>query len=173
MGSPPKNSRNKDNLPLREVGGIESPGPWEMGQEGVSSSAAIGADETIYVGANEGKLYVFAPDGAVRWHFSTAGSGIVSSPAVGAACMPWAGREKMETRRRPPSSPPPKDATVSERMRCKLKLPENREQHRKREQPVEPVFGQIKEARGLWHFLLRRLDKVSALWQLEPVAHNL
>jgi len=73
----------------------------------------------------------------------------------------------------PPLSPPPKDVPVSERMRYKLKLPENRERYRKREQSVEPVFGQIKEARGLRQFLLRGLDKVSALWQLECAAHNL
>jgi len=73
----------------------------------------------------------------------------------------------------PPLSPLPKDVAVSERMRNKLKLPENRERYRKREQSVEPVFGQIKEARGLRQFLLRGLDKVSALWQLECAAHNL
>jgi len=73
----------------------------------------------------------------------------------------------------PPLSPPPKDVSVSEWMRYKLKLPENRERYRKRERSVEPVFGQIKEARGLRQFLLRGLDKVSALWQLECAAHNL
>jgi len=86
--------------------------------------------------------------------------------------------ERVRHRRwRDPSSPPvtpsPKDGSVSERMRNRLKLPENRERYRKREQSVEPVFGQIKEARGLRQFLLRRLDKVSALWQLECAAHNL
>jgi len=72
-----------------------------------------------------------------------------------------------------PLTPSPKDGSVSERMRNRLKLPENRERYRKREQSVEPVFGQIKEARGLRQFLLRGLDKVSALWQLECAAHNL
>ena len=72
-----------------------------------------------------------------------------------------------------PSSPPPDDASVCERMSYRLKLPKNRERYRKREQSVEPVFGQIKEARGLRQFLLRGLEKVSALWQLECAAHNL
>ena len=73
----------------------------------------------------------------------------------------------------PPSSPPPpKDTSVSERMRYQLKMPENRERYRMRQQSVEPVFGQIKQARGLRQFLLRGLDKVSALWQLECAAHN-
>ncbi len=68
---------------LREAVGSESPGPCEMGQEDFRSSAGIGADGTIYEGANEGKLCAFSPDGAARWHFSTPGSGIVSSPAIG------------------------------------------------------------------------------------------
>ena len=72
-----------------------------------------------------------------------------------------------------PASPPPDDASVSEWMSYRLKLPKNRERYRKREQSVEPVFGQIKEARGLRQFLLRGLEKVSALWQLECAAHNL
>jgi len=82
-------------------------------------------------------------------------------------------RRQWRERCTPPTSPPPKDASVSEWMRYRLKLPENRERYRKREQSVEPVFGQIKQARGLRQFLLRRLDKVSAIWQLECAAHNL
>jgi transposase len=73
----------------------------------------------------------------------------------------------------PPTSLLPKDASVSEWMSHRLRLPENRERYRKRERSVEPVFGQIKQARGLRQFLLRGLDKVSALWQLECAAHNL
>jgi len=82
-------------------------------------------------------------------------------------------RRQWRERCTPPTSPPPKDSSVSEWMRYRLKLPENRERYRKREQSVEPVFGQIKQARGLRQFLLRRLDKVSAMWQLECAAHNL
>jgi len=70
-------------------------------------------------------------------------------------------------------SPPLKDGSVSEWMSYRLKLPKNRERYRKREQSVEPVFGQIKAARGLRQFLLRGLEKVSALWQLECAVHNL
>ncbi len=38
---------------------------------------------------------------------------------------------------------------------------------------VEPVFGQIKSARGIRKFLLRGLEKVSAEWQLICLTHNL
>jgi transposase len=73
----------------------------------------------------------------------------------------------------PPPSPPSEDASVAEWMRYRLRLPENRERYRRREQSAEPVFGQIKQGRGLRQFLLRGLDNVSALWQLDCAAHNL
>jgi len=38
---------------------------------------------------------------------------------------------------------------------------------------VEPVFGQIKQARGFRQFLLRGFDKVKAKWALICTAHNL
>ena len=38
---------------------------------------------------------------------------------------------------------------------------------------VEPVFGQIKSARGIRKFLLRGLEKVSGEWQLICLTHNL
>ena len=38
---------------------------------------------------------------------------------------------------------------------------------------VEPVNGQIKEARGLRRFLLRGLEKVEAEWHLIATTHNL
>jgi len=43
----------------------------------------------------------------------------------------------------------------------------------KRKQTVEPVFGQIKEARGFRRFLLRGLEAVSAEWRLICLGHNL
>jgi len=38
---------------------------------------------------------------------------------------------------------------------------------------VEPVFGQIKGARGFRQFLLRGLEKVRDEWRLICTAHNL
>jgi hypothetical protein len=38
---------------------------------------------------------------------------------------------------------------------------------------VEPVFGQIKEARGFRRFSLRGLESVQAEWQLVAAVHNL
>jgi transposase len=45
--------------------------------------------------------------------------------------------------------------------------------YRLRKQTVEPVFGQIKQARGFRQFLLRGLDKVKAEWALICTVHNL
>lgn len=44
--------------------------------------------------------------------------------------------------------------------------------HRKRKITVEPVFGQIKEARGFRRFLLRGLAKVRAEWSFLCAVHN-
>jgi hypothetical protein len=38
---------------------------------------------------------------------------------------------------------------------------------------VEPVFGQIKDARGLRRFLLRGLDNARAAWAIICMTHNL
>jgi hypothetical protein len=38
---------------------------------------------------------------------------------------------------------------------------------------VEPVFGQIKQARGFRQFLLRGLEKVRGEWALICMTHNL
>lgn len=45
--------------------------------------------------------------------------------------------------------------------------------YRLRKQVVEPVFGQVKQARGFRQFLLRGLQKVRAEWALLCTAHNL
>ena len=42
-----------------------------------------------------------------------------------------------------------------------------------RKKIVEPVFGQIKEARGLRRFLLRGLKNVRGEWALIALTHNL
>jgi len=45
--------------------------------------------------------------------------------------------------------------------------------YRLRKQTVEPVFGQVKQARGFRQFLLRGLAKVKAEWVLICTVHNL
>lgn len=67
----------------------------------------------------------------------------------------------------------PKSATIKERMSRKLRTIKGRCTYSKRKQIVEPVFGQIKEARGFRRFLLRGLEKVHAEWDLICLTHNL
>ena len=64
-------------------------------------------------------------------------------------------------------------APLTKAMRDKLKRAGYRSRYRLRKQIVEPVFGQIKQARGFRQFLLRGIDKVSAEWALICTAHNL
>jgi Transposase DDE domain len=45
--------------------------------------------------------------------------------------------------------------------------------YRPREQLPEPVFGQIKQARGFRQFLLRGFEKVRAEWATVCTVHNL
>ena len=67
----------------------------------------------------------------------------------------------------------PAAASVPERMLHKLRSAAGKLLYAARKHIVEPVFGQIKSARGIRAFLLRGLEKVSAEWQLICLTHNL
>jgi transposase len=58
-------------------------------------------------------------------------------------------------------------------MRLKLARAGRRSRYRLRKTLPEPVFGQIKQARGFRQFLLRGLEKVRAEWSLICTVHNL
>lgn len=59
------------------------------------------------------------------------------------------------------------------RMREKLRQPEGRRAYAQRKNQVEPVFGTLKEQRGLRRFRRRGLAAVSTEWTLAAVAYNL
>ena len=67
----------------------------------------------------------------------------------------------------------PRGGPLVQAMRAKLKRAGRRSRYRLRKQIVEPVFGQVKQARGFRQFLLRGIDKVAAEWALICIAHNL
>jgi len=71
--------------------------------------------------------------------------------------------------------PPPKAANEAAlQMRDKLKKgTEGEALYRRRKAIVEPVFGQIKQARGFRQFLLRGLPKVTGELNLIALTHNL
>lgn len=58
-------------------------------------------------------------------------------------------------------------------MRTTLARTARRSRYRLRKQTVEPVFGQIKQARGFRQFLMRGLAKVQGEWSLICTVHNL
>ena len=64
-------------------------------------------------------------------------------------------------------------ATAKEKMQAKLKTPAGRAVYARRKAIVEPVYGQIKEARGFRRFLLRGLDQIRGEWRLVCLTHNL
>jgi transposase len=77
-----------------------------------------------------------------------------------------------------PLPPPPRGripASLSrrDRMGRKLRTKAGRAHYARRKAIVEPVFGQIKEARGFRRFSLRGLEQVRAEWLLVAAVHNL
>jgi transposase len=72
-----------------------------------------------------------------------------------------------------PRGPLPKDATRVDRMRRKLQTRVGAAIYSRRKTVVEPVFGQIKEARGFRRFLLRGLGKVQGEWAMICLTHNI
>ena len=67
----------------------------------------------------------------------------------------------------------PIDMTPKDRMRRKLSTKRGQAIYSKRKSTIEPVFGQIKQVRGLRQFLLRGYENVSAEWQIWCLTHNL
>jgi hypothetical protein len=63
--------------------------------------------------------------------------------------------------------------TAKERMAAKVRTPAGRAVYARRKVIVEPVFGQIKEARGFRRFLLRGLQNIRDEWRLVCLTHNL
>ena len=84
------------------------------------------------------------------------------------------GRQKHHEAPVPPEAAAPSaKASVKEKMQQKLRSATGKALYAARKHIVEPVFGQIKSARGIRKFLLRGLEKVSAEWQLICLTHNL
>jgi len=67
----------------------------------------------------------------------------------------------------------PKNLSIADRMRRKLKTKRGRERYGLRKETAEPVFGQIKQARGFRQFLLRGKTKVKSEWRIICTGHNM
>ena len=69
--------------------------------------------------------------------------------------------------------PLPKGATRVQRMKRKLQTKAGKAVYARRKCVVEPVFGQIKQARGIRQFLLRGKKKIEGEWALVCATHNI
>src|SRR6266404_1751033 len=84
------------------------------------------------------------------------------------------GKQKHGEHRLPAKRGPlPKGATRVDRMKRKLQTKVGKAVYAARKCVVEPVFGQIKQARGFRQFLLRGKEKVKGEWALLCLTHNL
>jgi hypothetical protein len=73
----------------------------------------------------------------------------------------------------PEAAAPETAAAAKERMAAKVRTPAGKALYARRKVIVEPVFGQIKEARGFRRFLLRGLATIRGEWRLVCLTHNL
>jgi transposase len=84
------------------------------------------------------------------------------------------GKQKHGEHRQPcKRGPLPKDATRVQRMKRKLQTKVGKAVYARRKCVVEPVFGQIKQARGFRQFLLRGKEKIEGEWALVCATHNI
>lgn len=114
--------------------------------------------------------------GALQPIPATLDSGYYSETAVqGLEALgfdPYMATERQRHHALPPEAPEA-PATAKERMAAKVRTPEGKALYARRKVIVEPVFGQIKEARGFRRFLLRGLQKIRGEWRLVCLSHNL
>lgn len=83
------------------------------------------------------------------------------------------GRQKHGEAKACVRGPLPKGAKRVDRMRRKLQTQTGAAIYAGRKSIVEPVFGQIKHARGFRQFYLRGIEKVRAEWALVCLTHNI
>ncbi|MFZ2445791.1 MAG: transposase [Syntrophobacteraceae bacterium] len=67
----------------------------------------------------------------------------------------------------------PADTSPRERMGRKLRTKRGKAKYKLRSQTIEPVFGQIKAAMGIYGFMRRGIDAVRSEWKLICSCHNL
>jgi transposase len=118
--------------------------------------------------------------GGVKPRIFTADSGYFSEANVESleeeGIDAYVATEKQKHGEKPPPCPRgriPNSASVKERMSRKLRTIKGRCTYAKRKHIPEPVFGQIKEARGFRRFSLRGHDKAHDEWDLVCLTHNL
>jgi transposase len=108
---------------------------------------------------------------------ATADTGYYSATAVEgleeAGFDPYLATKRQKHHEAEGAVPLPAEATAKERMAAKVSTPAGRALYARRKVIVEPVFGQIKGARGFRRFSLRGLEKINGEWCLVCLTHNL
>jgi transposase len=104
-------------------------------------------------------------------YFSEANADFLAEKGVEAFVPPR--RQKHGPVPLPVGEPPPRSAKARERMAYKLKTERGKEEYAKRKGIVEPVFGQIKAARGFRQLLRRGLEAAQSEWAFICTTHNL
>lgn len=104
-------------------------------------------------------------------YFSEAAVRAVEAQGVEVYCPPERG--KKAERAACPRGRSPSDETFTQRMRRKVRSVAGRAHYGRRMCIVEPVFGQMKQGRGLRQFLTRGVAKVRGEWHLWALTHNL
>lgn len=105
-------------------------------------------------------------------YWSEAGADTASKMG-GGVLIATAGGRSTESTPQTSIGPPPEELSGRRWMRWKLDMAPNRDIYRRRKSTVEPVFGQIKQARGFRQFSFRGLKPVEAEWSLICLVHNL
>ncbi len=67
----------------------------------------------------------------------------------------------------------PANASPRKRMERRLKTKRGKAKYKLRSRTIEPVFGQIKAAVGIYGFMRRGIDAVRSEWKLICSCHNL
>jgi len=108
---------------------------------------------------------------------TSADAGYFSAEAVGhpalAATNLLVPPDRQKHSDEPAQGSPAPEASAAQRMRHKLTDPKAKALYKMRKAIVEPVFGQIKEARGLRRFLLRGFAAARNEFRLIASTHNL
>jgi transposase len=108
---------------------------------------------------------------------ATADSGYFSAAAVAgvevAGFDPYFATKRQKHHEAETAEPLPAEATAKERMAAKVRTAAGRALDARRRVIVEPVFGQIKGARGFRRFALRGLAKINGEFRLVCRTHNL
>jgi hypothetical protein len=101
-------------------------------------------------------------------------AGVTKVDNLGAGTLVATGAGRRSERGRPTGIGPPATPLQAKAwMKHKMDMQPNRDVYRARKYTVEPVFGQIKDARGFRQFSFRGLLAVTEEWDLICTVHNI